>query len=52
MQEFTAQVEECKSLTALCIMEKRLIEQRQQPDIIAIVSNRIDTLLNLYAQDD
>jgi len=52
MQNFTEQVNLCPSLTALCIIEKRMIEKNECKDMIDVVSKRIDSLLNLYAQDD
>jgi hypothetical protein len=52
MQNFTEQVNLCPSLTALCIIEKRMIEKNECQEMIDVVSKRIDSLLNLYAQDD
>ena len=52
LQEFTKQVNKCPSITALCIIEKRMIKKNECKAMIEVVSNRIDSLLNLYAQDD
>ena len=51
MQNFTEQVNLCPSLTALCIIEKRMIENNECKAMIDVVSKRIDELLNLYANE-